>query len=69
MAAARSRPPLGTVIEGAEVGVTKRAGSKDLDMGGLLLGIYTRGAAHGILAIERNSQLVGINKTVGLITQ
>jgi hypothetical protein len=56
MAAAQSRPPLGTVTEGAEVAVTKRAGSKDLGMGGLLLGIYTREAAHGILVIERNFQ-------------
>jgi hypothetical protein len=61
----------GTVTEGAEVAVTKRAGSRDWDMGGLHLAIYTREAAPGtviILLQERISLPVAINKTVESIT-
>jgi hypothetical protein len=71
MVAARSRVALGTVTEGAEVAVTKRAGSKDWVMGALHLAIYTRGVAHGTVIIrarERISLPMAINKTAESIT-
>ena len=61
----------GIVTEGAEVAVTKRAGSRDWDMGGLHLAIYTREAAHvtaTILAQERISLPLAISKTAEWIT-
>jgi hypothetical protein len=62
--------PQEIVIEEAEVEVTRKVGNKDLLMGELLV-ICTKEVAQGIviLAQERNSQAVGINKIEESTTQ